>query len=693
MKKTKKRIHKTRKNKQYNEKVEKRRFFIFMAIIFGLFSLIAIKLCDIMLIHSETYKKNLKELTYTKVEGPSSPRGRIYDRNGNIIVDNKAIKTIYYKKDKKTTTKEEIELAYQVSPHLNLDATKLQDRNKREFYLVKYKDKVKKLITQKEWERYHARELSNKEIEQLQLERITAEDLASFSEEDNKAAYLYFLMNKGYTYDEKTIRSSDVTEEEYAYIAENNQTLGGFNVKLDWERVYPYGDTFRTFLGNVSTASSGIPLEEKDYYLSLGYSLNDRVGLSYLEKQYEEYLHGTKDIYQVINRHELKLLEEGKRGNDIVLTIDIKLQQEVERILAEQIIATKSEANTNYYNHSFVVIQEPNTGEILAMAGKQVVTVNGGYEIRDYSPALLTSPMTPGSVVKGASMLVGYNEGVVHMGEYMQDECIKIAGAPEKCSSQTLGRIDDITALAKSSNVYQFKIAMRIAGREYARGMRLPFNQEAFDKYRKMYHSFGLGVKTEIDLPIESLGYTSKDTQAGNLLDFVMGQYETYTPIQLSQYITTIANGGSRLQPHLLKEVRESTTDASSGKVIKSFETKVLNKIDTKEEYLNRVKEGFHAVVMRSDGYGRGYMEDIYDGSGKTGTSQSFLDTDNDGKIDTETISTAFIGYAPTVNPKMTITVTSPNSSNPNTGVDYASLVTMRITKAVSSKFFELYPL
>ena len=693
MKKAKKRIHKTRKSKKYNEKVEKRRFFIFMIIIFGLFSLIAIKLCDIMLIHSETYKKNLKELTYTKVEGPSSPRGRIYDRNGNIIVDNKAIKTIYYKKDKKTTTKEEIELAYQVSPHLNLDATKLQDRNKREFYLVKYKDKVKKLITKKEWEQYHARELSNKEIEQLQLERITDEDLASFSEEDNKAAYLYFLMNKGYTYDEKTIRSFDVTEEEYAYIAENNQTLGGFNVKLDWERVYPYGDTFRTFLGNVSTASSGIPLEEKDYYLSLGYSLNDRVGLSYLEKQYEEYLHGSKDIYQVINRHELKLLEEGKRGNDIVLTIDIKLQQEVERILAEQIIATKGEANTNYYNHSFVVIQEPNTGEILAMAGKQVVTVNGNYEIRDYSPALLTSPMTPGSVVKGASMLVGYNEGAVHMGEYMQDECVKIAGAPEKCSSQTLGRIDDITALAKSSNVYQFKIAMRIAGREYARGMRLPFNQEAFDKYRKMYHSFGLGVKTEIDLPIESLGYTSKDTQAGNLLDFVMGQYETYTPIQLSQYITTIANGGSRLQPHLLKEVRQSTTDASSGKVIKSFETKVLNKIDTKEEYLNRVKEGFHAVVMRSDGYGRGYMEDIYDGSGKTGTSQSFLDTDNDGKIDTETISTAFIGYAPTVNPKMTITVTSPNSSNPNTGVDYASLVTMRITKAVSSKFFELYPL
>ncbi len=687
----KKRIHKKRRQRQ--EVKEKRRFAIFMVIIILLFSTIMIQLCNTMLFHKKEYQKNLKELTYTKVEGPSSPRGRIYDRNGNIIVDNKAIKTIYYKKDKKTTVAEEVELAYLVSPHLNLDSTKLQDRNKREFYLARFPKKVKKLITKKEWEQYYARELSNSDIEKMKIERIPVSELDSFTDSDNKAAYLYYLMNKGYTYDEKVIRTGDVTEEEYAYVAENNQSLGGFNVKLDWERVYPYGDTFRTFLGNVSSASSGIPLEEKEHYLSLGYSLNDRVGISYLEKQYEEYLHGSKDLYQVVNRHELKLLKEGKRGNDIVLSIDIKLQQEVERILGEEIIKTKGEANTNYYDHSFVILQEPTTGEILAMAGKQAVNINGTYEIRDYSPSLLTSPMTPGSVVKGASMLVGYNEGSIKIGEYMLDECIKIAGAPEKCSSQTLGRIDDITALAKSSNVYQFKSAMRIAGREYSRGMRMPFNQDAFDKYRNMYHSFGLGVKTEIDLPVESLGYTSKDTQAGNLLDFVMGQYETYTPVQLSQYITTIANGGSRLQPHLLKEVRKSTDDASIGEVIYSFKTNVLNKIDTKEEYLNRVKEGFHAVVMRGDGYGRGYMEDYFDGSGKTGTSQSFIDTDGNGIIDTETISTAFIGYAPTASPKMTITVTSPNSSNPNTGVDYASLVTMRITKAVTSKFFEFYPL
>ena len=146
----------------------------------------------------------------------------------------------------------------------------------------------------------------------------------------------------------------------------------------------------------------------------------------------------------------------------------------MERILTEQVLSAKNEPNTEYYDHSSVVIQDPDTGEILAMASKKVV----GDKVVDNTTSILTSPITPGSVVKGASMLVGYNTGAVQIGEYMVDECIKVAGAPEKCSSATLGRIDDITALAKSSNVYQFKAAIRVNGQEYSRGMKLNFNQK-----------------------------------------------------------------------------------------------------------------------------------------------------------------------------------------------------------------------
>lgn len=680
-------INKTKKSKFNFDKIIYHRFLIFLVVIIVFFVIVCFRLYQVMIFDHNKYTKKLTELSYDIVEGSSSPRGRIYDRNYNILVDNKSVKTITYKKRKGTTTKEMIDLSYLVSSHIELDYLKITDRAKREFYLAKYPDICNKKISDQERKKVQMKKLTNNDLMELKIKRITDDELSKFNDNDLKAAYLYYLMNKGYTYDEKNIKS-DVSDSEYAYISEHNEELDGFNTKLDWERVYPYGDTFKSILGTVSSSNQGIPADEKSYYLSKGYALSDRVGLSYLEKQYEDYLKGEKALYKVVNSHELSLLKDGMRGNDIVLSIDIKLQQEVERILSEEVLKTKGEANTDYYDHSSAIIQDPNTGEILAMASKRVV--NG--KIVDFTTSLLTSPITPGSVVKGASMLVGYNTGVIKIGEYMIDECIKVAGAPQKCSSHTLGRINDITALAKSSNVYQFKTAIRVNGQEYNYGMKLNFNQKAFDTYRNMYHSFGLGVKTGIDLPIESLGYSSTDTSAGNLLDYVMGQYETYTPIQLSQYVSTIANGGSRLQPHLLKEVHEATNDSSLGKTILTVDRKVLNTIDTKPEYMARVKEGFYAVMHSSGGYGVGYIDQKYDAAGKTGTSQSFLDTNNDGIIDTETITSSFIGYMPANNPRISIIVTSPDSSHPNSQTDYASLVTLHITKAITNKYFEMYP-
>lgn len=680
-------MKKQRTLKHYNiEKIINRRFIVFLVFTIILFGIIIFRLTDVMLNKTKYYKEELTKLTYSKVSGSSTPRGRIYDRNYNILVDNKSLKTITYQKKKGTTNIEMINLATLVSPHIDLDYSRLNDRNKREYFFAKNKDICDKLVTKKEIEKVHQRKMTQRELDELKLQRIKDEDL-EFSEEEKKIAYLYYLMNKGYTYEEKTIKS-DVTDLEYAYISENNSMLEGFNTKIDWERVYPYGDTFKSILGTVSTSTQGIPAENKEYYLSKGYSLNDRVGLSYLEKQYEEYLHGTKAEYEVVSSHETKLVKEGSRGKDIVLSIDINLQKEIERILSEKIIEAKKEANTDYYDHSSVIIQDPNTGEILAMASKRIV--NG--EIIDFTTSLLTSPIMPGSVVKGASMLVGYNTGSVKIGEYIKDECIKVAGVKEKCSSvNNLGTINDITALAKSSNVYQFKIAIRVNGQEYYRGMKLNFNQQAFDTYRNMYHSFGLGVKTGIDLPVESKGYSSVDKAAGNLLDFAMGQYETYTPIQLSQYISTIANGGTRLAPHLLKEVHKSSSTDDIGELEFVVENKVLNTIDTKPEYMARVKEGFFAVMNSPGGYGVGYMDASMRPAGKTGTSQSFIDTDNNGAIDTETITSSFIGYAPAESPKMSIIVTSPDSSHPNSQTNFASQVTYRIAKEVSEKYRQFY--
>lgn len=684
MKKKKVTINKKKKSSFIDEILQKRLLIILILIII-FFVVVFVKLYQVMIIDNHKYKTKLKELSYDTVEGASSPRGRILDRNHKVIVDNTATKTIYYKKNKKITVDEEINLAYEVSKHLDLDMSKLTDTAKREFWIVIHPVLAEEKITKKEKSLLEQRKLTKEDLKDKKLERVTNEEIASMTDEENKAAYLYYLMNKGYTYDEHTIKTEGVTDEEYAYISENNIELKGFNTRLDWERVYPYGDIFKNILGKVSTSNQGLPVEEKEEYLKKGYSLNDRVGISYLEKQYEEYLRGKKEVYQVVNSHELKLISEGKRGNDIVLSIDIELQKKLEEIINDEVMKTKWEANTKYYDHSSAIIADPKTGEILAMASKKIV--NG--KMIDNTESILTSPITPGSVIKGASMLVGYNTESIKIGEVMLDECVKIRGTPQKCSFKTLGRINDITALSKSSNVYQFKTAIRVSGYEYKRGMGLPLVQDAFDKYRAMYHSFGLGVKTGIDLPVESLGYGAKeDKRAGNLLDFVIGQYETYTPLQLSQYVSAIANGGSRMKPHLLKEVRKSTDTDQLGKVIYTYEPVVQNKIDTKDEYMKRVKEGFYAVVNAPGGYGRGYMDPKYSPAGKTGTSQSFIDTNNDGVIDTETITSSFVGYAPSDDPKMSIIVTSPNSSMPSTRSAYSSLVTMRITKRLTEAYF-----
>lgn len=656
------------------------RIKVFYWFVIFVFLFLGISLFRVMIIENDKYKKLLEEVSYDNVFGDATPRGRILDRNYNVIVDNKVINSIVYKRGKKTTYKDMINISKDLINHLNLDYHKVDTQMMREYYLYNSSNNLDETISKDEWELYDRNKISSLDLFQLKIDRISDDVVNSFSDEEKKCAYLFYLMRNGYSYSSKVIKS-DSSDSEVAYILENLDKYTGFDVKVDWVRVYPYGDTMKSILGSVSL--NGLPKEEKDYYLELGYSLDDRVGVSYLEKQYEEYLKGEKSVYKVVSSDSLELIKEGKRGNDIVLSIDINLQREVENIIIDELLKAKKEANTEYYDHSSVIMQDPNTGEVLVMASKRLV--NGS--IVDNANGMLVSPITPGSVVKGASMLVGYNEGVIKIGEVMYDECVKIAGAPKKCSSVlNLGSIDDIVALAKSSNVYQFKTAIRVNGQEYFNGIKLNFNQSSFDKYRSMYRSFGLGVATGVDLPIESVGYTSIDKSAGNLLDYVMGQYETYTPIQLSQYISTIASDGSRYKMNLLKEVI-----SSEGEVIYKYEPVLLNTVNTTDEYMDRIQEGFYAVMHMQGGYGRGYIKDDVDAAGKTGTSQSFIDTDGNGIIDTETITSNFIGYFPYNDPKVTLTVTSPNSSHPNSKHDFASLVTLRITKAVSNKYVEMY--
>ena len=249
-----------------------------------------------------------------------------------------------------------------------------------------------------------------------------------------------------------------------------------------------------------------------------------------------------------------------------------------------------------------------------------------------------------------------------------------------------MGYIDDVYALQYSSNVYQYKIAINVGKGNYQYNQSLSLDKDAFQKYRDMYAEFGLGVKTGIDLPVESLGYSGTSTLPGHLLDFSIGQYDTYTPIQLSQYINTLANGGSRLKPYLLKEVYMPSDNGDKiGSLVYKVSNTVQGTLSVEEKYIKRVQEGFTKVV--TSGLGYGYMGYYTNSAGKTGTSESFIDTDGDGVVDTETRTSSFVGYSPSDNPKMSIVVVSPDISVPDST---QSAVTKRITAKMVNKYFEL---
>lgn len=672
-------------NDKHLDVIMNRRFGLIIVLLISIYLVIGCRLFNLQILKNSEYNDKLAMATEKTIESTSAPRGRIYDRNHKLLVDNEGIKTIYYKKQNGITTKEEIELAYEVSNNIDIDYSKIDDNKLKDFYYKSHYKECRKKITDEEWDLYNKRKLNDKDIDKLIYERLD-DEISEYTDSDKKAAYIYYLMNKGYSYAEKVIKNSDVTDAEYAYISENIDNLKGFNTKLDWERVYLYGDTFKSILGNVSSNTQGIPSELSKEYLKRGYTLDDRVGISYLEYQYEDYLRGTKAKYRLLSDNSYELVSEGKRGNDIVLTIDIELQKYLEGVLSNEVLNAKGEPGTQYYNRSFAIVSDPNTGEILAMAGKQAVLKNGYYQIVDYTPGIVTLPVTPGSVVKGASMMVGYKYGAIDIGTVLNDECIKIKDTPLKCSWQTMGPIDDVYALQNSSNVYQYKIAIKVGNGSYEYNQGLVLDESAFDKYREMYAEFGLGEKTGIDLPVESLGFMGKSRLPGHLLDFSIGQYDTYTPIQLSQYINTIANNGVRLKPYLLKEVyKPSDSGDTFGSLIYKANVTELGKLSVEKKYIDRVREGFSAVVTKGLGYG--YMGNYTNSAGKTGTSQSFIDTDGDGKVDTETITSSFVGYSPSDNPKMSIVVVSPDISVPDS-TTYG--VTRNISAQIVNKYFEL---
>lgn len=596
--------------------------------------------------HNYYYDKYLS-ISNKIVEGINAPRGKILDRNGKVLVDNIGINTIVFHKIEGIST-------YEVSTILNniIDVEKASLDTQKEYYL-KHED-TSNLLTKEEQDLYERRKLTLKEIEKLKLSRITPQ----YTEEEQKIITIYTLLNSGYSYDYKIIKE-DVSEEICAKT--NTENIPGLTCEYTTKRIYLY-DTLNDIYGK----TGNITKENKEYYLNKGYSLNDQVGLSYLEKQYDDYLKGTKAKYIINEDNSLTKIKEAIPGNDIYLSIDIDIQLKINEIIKENIDKAENLKNTEYFNTAYVIVSDPNTGEIIS--SNALMKVKNTYY--DISTNLITNSYIVGSVVKGASHTVGYQNNLIESTK-RKDICIKLYLVPEKCSYKDNGYINDIKALRTSSNSYQFQTVIKLVGQKYKYNMKLNVTEEHFNIYRNTFSSFGLGSSTGIDLENESTGIKGKTIAADLLLNYSIGQYDTYTPMQLSNYINTIATSGNRYAMHYLKEIRNKE------ETIYKYEPQLLNTVDSNFE---RINLGFQEVLL---GTGYGYTNLKYKPAGKTGTSEVVYNKD------ITTINQSYVMFAPYDNPKYSVVVITPNVSYEEAKTPYTAPINRYISKEVTKLLFE----
>jgi cell division protein FtsI/penicillin-binding protein 2 len=684
---------KKQKNKKKNT-LPFRMNILFFAV-FVLFTLLILRLGIVQIVHGNDYLKEVQRTENVKADNGSPPRGKIYDRYRNVIVDNVPMNAITYTRTQSTKPDEMLKVARKLAELIEMKPDKITDRDRQDFWLLTHPDKAEKLVSRSEIKKLEdnedlTKDDVNKKIYQKQLDRITEENIKSFNEDELEVLAIFREFNTGYALSPQIVKNEGVSTEEMARVNENLAKMPGVNVTTDWKRHYAGDDTLRSILGKVSSAEQGLPSELVNSFTAKGYALNDRVGTSYVESQYEDVLKGQKEEIEYITKNgsvlDEQLVKEGHSGKDVVLTIDMKLQKEVEKIVEEELSKQASQYwESPYLDRAFVVMMDPHTGEILSMVGKKYgENADGKTELQDYALGTFTSAYEAGSAVKGATVLTGYMTDKLNVGDVLYDAPMRIGGQLKSSwfnASQGSKYLTDIQALEISSNVYMFKTALKIANAPTSHNQEfVDIDLEAFDTMRNHFSQVGLGVKTGIDLPGETYGLKGLEKKPGLLLDLAIGQYDLYTPMQLAQYVSSIANDGYRIEPHIMKEIREPYHEKNKiGPIVYENKPKVLNRINVSERELQQVQNGFYQVAHGSRGTARVQFSNApYNAAAKSGTAESFYNNK-------PTYNTTLIGYAPFDNPEIAYSVVVPWSHQ-----DTDPGVNKIIAKRIMDKYFEL---
>lgn len=389
----------------------------------------------------------------------------------------------------------------------------------------------------------------------------------------------------------------------------------------------------------------------------LGFTGYDGQGLAGIEYAYDEFLQGTGDrirLYTDAKGIPLPHVDDGfktgKEGASIALTIDLEMQEIVERELLQAM--EKFEAT-----QALAIIMNPKTGELLSLAS--VPTFHpADYQRVDPSiynrnlPVWMT--FEPGSTFKIITLAAGIEEQVIDLEKenFHDPGYVKVANARLRCWKRSgHGQQTFLQVVENSCNPGFVEIGQRLGS-------------EKLDKYIR---DFGFGQSTESGIAGESKGILFSKEAFGPVEQATtsFGQGISVTPIQQVQAVAAAINGGNLYKPYIVKEIVDA-----KGKSLKTFKPELQKKVIS-EETSKQVREALESVV--ANGSGRNAYTDGLRVGGKTGTAQKVVDgTYKDGEY-----IVSFIGFAPADDPELLVYVAidSPRNSVQFGGVIAAPIV------------------
>ncbi len=666
------------------------RIYLFTVITSIILIIMIIKLFTIFYLHGDGFI-NLASKQNSVTVTEEMPRGEIYDRNQVLLVGNKQTENLMYVDSGIMDNEQKLEVAQKITSIVKVDASEINQADLKTLYINQYEDQYddgrnklfEQYLTDSQRQQYDDLEMSLDEAYAIVSDNITQQDINQlFDGYSIETIYVRTLMDQASASNSVVIKENLSVEEQYALGLEFGQ-IGGFYVTTDWQRVYPEGDALRSFLGNVGPITE----ETWDYYSSLGYSLNEEVGTSYVEYEMESILRGKPKQYNFIFDAEGNIIDEeeidqGNEGNDVILTIDIELQKKIEEIVTGYLAINQG----SFLNDIFVTLSDPNTGDILAIVGESKTTDG---EIYENSIGNFTKAYEAGSIVKPAVLLTAYGADKWERDTVVVDEPMYIKGTPVKSSFHDYGPVDEREAIAVSSNVYFWNVALSLADSVYTPNQPLDIQEEDFIRLRRGLSEFGLGTSTGIDFEAESTGVQGTDFSPGFYLDLTIGQYDTYTNLQVNQYISTIANGGKRMKYNYVQSINQPGEFNQPGVIIQEPKSTVLNTLSMSDSDIAYVQELLLAPVNDASGTAWTLKGEPYNPTGKTGTSESFY-YDPEEKTVYPSYNSTFIGYAPYDDPEVAVSVALPYYIQDGQSASYEA---RDIAQDSFQAYFELYPL